>query len=74
MEDAVVADTARLQEHVHEKTDPGPRGADHLGRRFLVVWPLPTVERKVRGLNGVGISASNEWRFSSHARANVDAG
>jgi hypothetical protein len=32
---AVVLDKAQLPELVHEVTDSGPRGADHLGQRFL---------------------------------------
>ena len=32
---AVVLDNAQLPELVHEVTDSGPRGADHLGQRFL---------------------------------------
>ncbi len=32
---ALVLDKARLPELVHEETDSGPRGADHLSQRFL---------------------------------------
>ena len=31
----VVIDEAQLAEPVHEETDPGTSGADHVGERFL---------------------------------------
>ena len=31
----IVVDEAQLAELVQEETHPGPRGADHLGERFL---------------------------------------
>jgi len=32
---AVVVDEPQSVEHILEETDAGPRGADHLGQRFL---------------------------------------
>ena len=32
---AIIVDEAKLSELIQKETYPGPRGADHLGKRFL---------------------------------------
>lgn len=59
---AVVLNEARFAERIQNEIDGGPRGADHLGGRFLI--DLCNGQNHIRGgLKGFSCGGKREERF-----------